>query len=257
MLGKLVSKALDAMGMRIIAKSQPIYGEVSQGELDADFMAAFEKCSRFTMTSVERMYASWTAAHYVVANGIPGDFAECGVWRGGSVLLLLSALIHAGDTTRDVYLYDTFAGMTKPTAEDRAADMEDTESYWRAAQKDGVTDWCYGSLEEVQHNLSLSGYPKERLHFVKGPVEQTVPSTVPDSLAYLRLDTDWYESTRHEMVHLYPLLNQFGVLLIDDYGHWQGARKAVDEYFAEKGLKPLIFRTDYTGRALLKLEPKA
>ncbi len=254
MIGKLVAKTLEARGMRIIAKSHPIYGEVPPGELDADFMAAFEKSSGFTMTSVERMFASWTAAKYVIENQIPGSFAECGVWRGGSVLLLLNALIHFGDTSRDVYIYDTFEGMTKPTEEDRARDMEDTESYWRATQKGGVTDWCYGSIEEVRHNVSLSGYPQERLHFVKGPIEQTVPGTVPESLAYLRLDTDWYESTRHEMVHLYPLLNQFGVLLIDDYGHWEGARKAVDEYFVEKKLKPLIFRTDYTGRAMLKLE---
>ena len=86
--------------------------------------------------------------------------------------------------------------------------------------------------------LHGTGYPPERIHFVRGPVEETLPAGAPDEIALLRLDTDWYESTRHELEHLYPRLAAGGVLLVDDYGHWEGARKAVDEYFADHGDRP-------------------
>ena len=76
---------------------------------------------------------------------------------------------------------------------------------------------------------------------------------MPKQIALLRLNTDWFESTYHELVHLYPLLSKGGVLIIDDYGHWQGARKAVDTYFKEQGIYPLLHRIDYTGRIMQKL----
>ena len=69
----------------------------------------------------------------------------------------------------------------------------------------------------------------------------------------MRLDTDWYESTKHELTHLFPLLSSGGVIIIDDYGHWQGAKKAVDEYFEENNIKILLNRIDYTGRVGIKL----
>jgi hypothetical protein len=90
------------------------------------------------------------------------------------------------------------------------------------------------------------------VNLVKGPVESTIPATIPDQLAILRLDTDWYESTKHELDHLYPRLVSGGILIIDDYGHWQGARQAVDEYFARQNLKPLLSRIDYTCRIMIK-----
>ena len=87
---------------------------------------------------------------------------------------------------------------------------------------------------------------------VKGKVEDTLPGHAPDHIAVLRLDTDWYASTKHEMEHLYPRLARGGVLIIDDYGHWAGSRQAVDEYLAEHGIHLLLNRTDYTGRMALK-----
>ena len=99
-----------------------------------------------------------------------------------------------------------------------------------------------------------TGYDIARTHFVAGDVEQTIPGVVPEQISLLRLDTDWYESTRHELKHLYPRLIRGGVLIIDDYGHWKGARQAVDEYLAETGAKLLLNRIDYTGRAAVKTE---
>jgi O-methyltransferase len=112
--------------------------------------------------------------------------------------------------------------------------------------------WCVAGLEDVKRNLYSTGYPKEKLHFIKGKVEDTVPGQAPENIAMLRLDTDWYESTAHELQHLYPRLAKNGVLIIDDYGHWLGSRKAVDEYFAKQSFCPLFNRMDYTGRLAVK-----
>lgn len=107
-------------------------------------------------------------------------------------------------------------------------------------------------MGEVSSNLARTDYPSERTHLVKGRVEDTVPSEAPERIAVLRLDTDWYESTRHEMEQLFPRLPPGGVLILDDYGHWQGSRRAVDEYLAAEGLHLLLQRIDYTGRIATK-----
>jgi O-methyltransferase len=106
-------------------------------------------------------------------------------------------------------------------------------------------------LEDVRRNLLSTGYPEEKCHFIKGDVLKTIPHEAIDEIAILRLDTDWYESTRHELQHLYPKLTRGGVLIVDDYGHWQGCRKAVDEYFT--GRPPFMFAIDYTARMSIRL----
>ena len=111
---------------------------------------------------------------------------------------------------------------------------------------------AYASLEDVKKNLTASGYPPERIHYIQGKVEDTIPDTAPTQICMLRLDTDWYESTRHELAHLYPLLSRHGVLVIDDYGHWQGARQAVDEYFAARPEPVYLHRVDYTARLVVR-----
>ena len=117
-----------------------------------------------------------------------------------------------------------------------------------------MVEWSYASIEEVQRNMWSTGYPKERMHFVKGPVESTIPEHAPEQIALLRLDTDFYESTRHELEHLFPRLVKGGVLILDDYGHWEGQRAAVDEYCKKKGIHLLLTRVDYTGRVAVKVE---
>jgi O-methyltransferase len=104
----------------------------------------------------------------------------------------------------------------------------------------------------VRQAVLSTGYDAARLHFVKGKVEDTLPAEAPPQICLLRLDTDWYESTRHELRHLYPRLARGGVLIIDDYGHWQGARQATDEYLAEQRIPLLLNRIDYGARIALK-----
>ena len=215
-----------------------------------------ERCQPYTMTSRPRMLALIDAVRYVVRRQIPGAFVECGVWRGGSVLAMILTLQELGVQDRDIYLFDTFEGMTAPTEYDTSPFDPPALQSWKQAQQTGSQAWSelfapeVFSREFVQRTLTETGYPGTRLHFKEGDVLQTIPAGAPAEVALLRLDTDWYESTRHELEHLYSRLGTGGVLIIDDYGHWEGARRAVDEYFGDRA--PLLHRVDYTGRAAVK-----
>jgi O-methyltransferase len=207
----------------------------------------------YTMTSPEKIYAMIHAVRYVVRANIPGAIVECGVWRGGSTMAAAMALIKEGCSDRDLYLFDTYEGMPKPTEIDMTPwNVRANEKFERTKRSDDSSEWCYSSLEEVKDNLASIGYSSDRIHFVKGKVEDTIPAMAPQEIALLRLDTDWYESTRHELVYLYPRLSHGGVMINDDYGHWLGARKATDEYFAEQDINLLMGRIDYAGRIAVK-----
>ncbi len=219
---------------------------------DPVFVDLYHQCSKFTMTSVERMYTLFKSVEYIYKNAIPGDIVECGVWKGGSAMLCALALEHFGDTTRTIYLYDTYQGMTEPTKNDFHVSDPKRNAFtkWIQNKKDDHNDWAYASIEEVKNNLASTHYPKEHIQYIMGDVKETIPSTIPKEIALLRLDTDWYESTAHELTHLFPLLCMSGVLIIDDYGHWAGAKRAVDEYFSTE--KILLSRIDNTGRIGVK-----
>jgi hypothetical protein len=217
-----------------------------------------ERCQPHTLASPERIVATADAVEHVVRGGIEGALVECGVWRGGSVLAMVLTLQRLGCDDRDVYLCDTFSGMTAPTSEDVSDfDPPAVGTFERAtAVGQRAWDFLFGEQvfgrEQVEDLIFGTGYPRKRIHFVVGPVEETLPAQAPDRISVLRLDTDWYASTQHEMAHLYPRLSSGGVLIVDDYGHWKGARQAVDEYFAANGAAPLLCRTDYTGRVAVK-----
>jgi O-methyltransferase len=217
---------------------------------DAD-KELYRRVGPYTMTTPPRIYALVQAVEYVVARGIPGAIVECGVWRGGSMMAAALTLLRLGVTDRELYLYDTFAGMPPPSEADttrsgeRAADL--------LAQEDENSHiWAIASLSDVRAAVLSVGYPEERIHFVEGLVEDMLPATAPEGIGLLRLDTDWYRSTKHELEQLYPRLAPGGVLIIDDYGHWEGARRAVDEYFAERHITLLLNRVDSTARIGVK-----
>jgi O-methyltransferase len=201
----------------------------------------------YTLTGEERIATLINAIGYIAQNKMRGDIAECGVWRGGSMMAIALALMYQGDYSRHLYLYDTFEGMPEPTKHDRSWDGLSAQSQ---LERDplGAGIWCCSPIEEVRKNVLSTGYPADQVHFIQGKVEKTLPSVMPDCLSLLRLDTDWYVSTKHELTHLFPLLEPRGLLIIDDYGHWQGARKAVDEYFTEHNLNVYLHRVDYTCR---------
>ncbi|MGA7384846.1 MAG: TylF/MycF/NovP-related O-methyltransferase [Methylocella sp.] len=200
----------------------------------------------FTMTGVQRVAALVHTVCYLSQNRVPGAIVECGVWRGGSMMAVARCLSKLGDINRELWLYDTFEGMPPPLADDVRHDGRPAAVEF--AQ--GDLDFCKVGLEDVRANLFDTNYPINRIHFVHGKVEDTMPSSLPGEIALLRLDTDWYSSTKHEMRHLFPLLHRDGALIIDDYGYYEGARKAVDEYFSENGVAPYLHRIDYSARLL-------
>jgi hypothetical protein len=222
-------------------------------DFDQATMALFRDVEPYTMTSRERVFALRRSVEYIVRHDIPGAFVECGVWKGGSAMAMAKTLIELGKADRMLYLFDTFEGMPPPTADDRNYRGEAAEELLK---RPDANPWLKGvsPLDEVKANLGATAYPPARAIFVKGRVEDTVPSKAPETIALLRLDTDWYESTYHELRHLYPRLSVGGVLIIDDYGHWEGARKAVDQFVDENRLKLLLCRIDYTGRIAVKVE---
>ena len=153
-----------------------------------------------------------------------------------------------GEQNRHIWLYDTYAGMSEPSEQDGV----DARRRWSEARTGDHTDWCYAPLADVRRNLLTTGISPDLLRCVQGRVEDTIPGEAPERISILRLDTDFYESTRHELEHLYPRLVDRGVLILDDYGHWGGARQAVDEYFSSTRARPLLARLDYTGRVGVK-----
>jgi O-methyltransferase len=248
---KIVRAALSRVGwelQRSVDREQLVLADLSAAD-----RAIVSQVDAFTMTSLERRASLLGAVDHVVRHGVPGDIVECGVWRGGSMMLVALVLMARGDTSRDLYLFDTFEGMSAPTGADRTPNGEAAEAQLLRADKAHPL-WAVAGIDDVRANLAATGYPAHKVHFVKGKVEDTIPSAapLPACIALLRLDTDWYESTRHELKHLYPLLTRHGVLVIDDYGHWQGARQAVDEYFADAAEPVFLHRVDYTARLLVK-----
>ena len=248
-LKNFLQKLLNLYGYKMTPVS------IADPVIDSDkiFMRIYDKCKDFTMTPKERMYALYKAVLYTLDADIPGDFVECGVWKGGSTMLIAYILLEANVTSRKIYLYDTFEGMSKPTGGDfRVSHREIRASNtWKSEQKEDHNEWAFSPLSEVTENLFSTRYPKKNLVFVRGKVEKSIPKTVPDKIALLRLDTDWYESTKHELNHLFPLIARNGVLLVDDYGYWAGSKKAVDEYFSNR---PIFFnRVDSSSRIGIKI----
>jgi O-methyltransferase len=200
----------------------------------------------YTITAPETVGDLVDRAGYVVKNEIPGDFVECGVFRGGSAMAMALALMELGEK-RNLWLYDTFTGMTVPTPVDIDVAGLHASDILSAVK-------CECGLLEVQANMASTGFGGDVVYVV-GPVERRllVPEFVPERIAILRLDTDWYESTKCELEILYPKLVHGGVLIVDDYGHWQGAKKAVDEYFGPEAISDTFFeKINYSVRVRIK-----
>ncbi len=209
-----------------------------------------------TMTSPERIFSLIEAILYIEKNKIEGDIVECGVWKGGSMMAVAETLKKTGNFSRNLYLYDTYEGMPPPSEHDKDYSGKSAGELLNSdPDREKNLVWAYSALNIVKEGMRSTGYPDIKTKYVQGKVEETIPATIPTKIALLRLDTDWYESTKHELEHLFPLLVDGGVLILDDYGHWQGARKAVDEYFEKNKPRILLCRIDETGRIAIKQTP--
>jgi hypothetical protein len=223
-------------------------------DFEPEAIAAIRAADGYTMTTQERRYGLYQAVRYVVKNEVPGAFVECGVWRGGSVIVMAVALLQLGSRSRELHLFDTFAGMTNPTPADVDYEGQSHFTGWETNQANpSINPEAAVGVARVRDAVFATGYPKEQFHFVVGPVEETVPNQAPDQIAILRLDTDWYQSTYHELKHLFPRLVRGGIIIIDDYGHFEGAKKATDDFFKEHNIPMFLGRPDYSGRIGIKL----
>ena len=228
--------------------------------LPADFSpemrALVTRVSPYTMVVPARIHTLVSAVEHVVRHEVPGAILECGTWKGGCMMAVALTLQRLGVTDRELVLSDLFGGgWPLPTEHDihhgkRALD-EALAS--RQLAIPNPPEMIY-SLEEVQANLASTGYPAEHIRYVPGDVAQTMPAQAPGQIAILRLDTDYYESTLHELRTLYPRLSPNGILIIDDYGEWEGSRRAVHEFLEETGLPLFLFRTDASGVMTIKPE---
>lgn len=245
---------------RLISRRAPRVRQAHQDKNDGnpekfsrEEMSIVSSVSAFTMTSPLRIVHLMHSVEYISENRLPGAVVECGVWRGGSMMVVANTLIRIKSADRRLFLYDTFDGMTPPDEIDKRHDGVSAVQLLEEHPKTQTdVNWAYATFEDVEANIQSTDYPRELVHFVKGKVEDTVPKSAPDKIALLRLDTDWYASTAHELKHLYPRVVSGGVIIIDDYGWWQGARRAVDEYFNCLPFKPLLNRVDETARSFVK-----
>jgi hypothetical protein len=226
--------------------------EASRNEIET-----FEVIREFTGTSPERAFHLMRSVKYIVDNSIEGDFIECGVAKGGSAMLMASILFELGETNREIYLYDLFGARPHFMDLDREIESGVTVSeYYRAVdsgKKSAISNWTFYSKAVVVENLNKIPYPREKIHLIEGDVLRTLPLSTHSSIALLRLDTDFYESTKIELSLLYPKLSIGGVLILDDYGHWEGAKTAVDEYFKSTNASPLLHVVDSAARAAIKI----
>jgi O-methyltransferase len=243
-LKRVAQRALNMSGYRI----ERLY----PADYSPELISVIDRVVPFTMASVARTADTCAAIEYVVEHAVSGDIVECGVWRGGSTMAIALTLLRLGVQDRDLYLFDTFAGMPEPTDADVTRGGLRAHDEWTRTQDDEHNTWAYASMVDVEQALRSTGYDPSRVHLVKGLVEETIPDRAPAQISLLRLDTDWYESSKHELVHLFPRLTPGGVLILDDYGYWEGARQATDEYLRENGIRIMLHRSDASGRVGIK-----
>jgi O-methyltransferase len=218
-------------------------------DVERQVRTIYETVKPFTVTGPAAVFTLCDAVKYVARARIPGAFVECGVFMGGSSMAAALMAKHLG-IALDIHLFDTFEGMPRPTERDAfiysGKPALDIQGFYDNTGK----AWTRCDEPAVRANMATTGYDPRLLHFHRGMVETTIPDQAPERISVLRLDTDWYESTKHELIHLWPRLSPGGILIVDDYGEFTGARDAVDEYFADDPI--FLFRVDYSRRMAVK-----
>jgi len=199
---------------------------------------------RYTMTNPQRCRVLWNLSREVLEKGVQGCFVECGVWKGGSAAVMGLAIAHSGQR-RDLHLFDSFEGLPEPTEKDGSAAKD--YSGGRASGALLSVNKCREGLQPVQEFLiERLQFDEARTHFHVGWFQNTLPQVAPKlkEIALLRLDGDWYESTKLCLEYLYPLLSPGGVVILDDYNGWEGCRRATEEFRAAHQINSEILRMD-------------
>ena len=258
MLAKIINKILYPFDIKITRPNRQSIYPAEATKRDIEIMKYILRPDnpreRISMVSVDRFWSVLQSTKYILKNNIKGDFVECGVWRGGCSLAIAMLLNDLG-SEKKIFLFDTFTGMAEPGEFDINWKGDIALDKYKKKKKATHTEWVYSSLEDVMSQFKKLGLEKNAV-FVKGDVLKTLKqeTNLPKNIALLRLDTDFYESTKFELEILYPKLQKHGILLVDDYGWWKGSKKAVDEYFEKNNQDsyPLLWKIDYSGRGLIK-----
>ena len=248
MIKKIIQNLLSLFKLKLVKIS---YDQGFPIEADIEIKKLVNLSSKFSMTGKKRMYLLSQAIMNVKNNNLEGDFVECGVWQGGNILLY-NLLNNHYNLKKLIFAYDTFDGMPTPQKIDFTHNGTSAHKLMNMSERiDGKNDiHCIASLNLVKKNI-LKYSNLNSIKFVEGEVEKTLlnEENLPKKISILRLDTDFYSSTKKELEILYPRLVSGGVCIIDDYGYWRGARKAVDEYFGDQKWLHIV---DQTCRYLIK-----
>lgn len=249
MINTVKRRVRDAMSKRGLSVEREFGADLSQDTVDT-----IRAVRPYTMTTVSRIEAVCSATEYILKYDIPGAFVESGVWMGGSSMAAALTLVKNGVSDREMYLFDTFEGIPAPGEHDRLIGHDRSVSEWWEEEnsKPGAAPFLDAPVDTVRANMALTGYNLDRVHLLPGLVQDTIPASAPEQIAFLRLDTDWYESTKVEMEELFPRLSPGGVLIVDDYGFTEGSRKAVDEFLATYPSPVFLHRIDAAGRLAIK-----
>lgn len=256
----LVRSLVSRSGYEIVKKKSN-FPNVAELDIDENRLIQFILSKNLSMVSENRLINTLLAVKHVSEMDVEGAFVECGTWRGGNGILA-SKIFEKYSQSRELYLFDTFEGMSAPSlfdyknsmAHDPREGLQQTNEIFNKSLNAQGSYWCLATIEEVTQNFAEAGARLDGVHFIKGKVEDTLKDdkNLPDKIAVLRLDTDWYDSTKVELEYLWPRVVQGGILILDDYGHWNGAKKAVDEFFNSLD-RPFLSYSDYTGRVGVKI----
>jgi len=225
-------------------------------DMELDFLPIMGKIMMYTMTNATRMYNLYKAVEYIVNNQIDGDIVECGVWKGGSCMVVAHSLLSFGEDNRKIYMYDTFG---EGFIEDKNKIDTRLQGFQEPSNNQIGKDFNFmghvrlATEQEVKQNLVSTKYPIDNIITVKGRVQDTIPDVIPDKIALLRLDTDWFESTYHELNYLYNRISKNGILIVDDYGYSRGSMSAVNRYFEENNIQMLLTKMDSYARIGIKI----
>ncbi len=218
----------------------------------------------FTMLTHPRLVNLHRQVETCEKRKIPGAFVECGTWKGGAVGLMALANLRHGKARRILHLFDSFEGIPEPDAAvDGSLAVEQVRSVQggvdgRLVAVQGLYEKFAGSVGTLEDNRRLLekeiGYPAEFIRYHRGWFQETVPADAGaiGSIAILRLDGDWYASTKVCLDHLYPRVVPGGFVIVDDYGTYEGCRKAVDEYREAKGIRSALGKIDSSAYAWVK-----
>ena len=248
---KFINNLLGIFNLKITKLDQFLVLNRSITELDPlidrDFRKIYKKIEKeFGKADPTSSYTVYNCLKHIIQNKIKGDLVECGVFKGKMIAVMIETLNFYNSSEKNIYLYDTFEGMTPNSEVDKHVDTGQKNQV-KLEKGDNYCD-----IESVQKNLENFNYDEKKIFYIKGDVKETLEGRLPDQISLLRLDTDFYESSLIELEKLYPKVNNSGFVIYDDYGHWIGQKKATDEFFTNKNIKPFLVRTSRKERLEVK-----